>query len=111
VSEPERRDLSVVLKALKQAVARRILSAMRRRSGSRQGELFPGAPVPTSFWQARFYDFNVWSAKKRVEKLRYMHRNAVKRGLVTSPEQWRWSSFRAYALGEKGWWRSMRYFL
>ena len=35
-----------------------------------------------AFWQARFYDFNVWSTKKRVEKLRYMHRNPVKRGLV-----------------------------
>jgi putative transposase len=102
VSEPERRDLSVVLKALMQAAARRVLSARRRRCGSRQRELFPGASVPASFWQARFYDFNVWTAKKRVEKLRYMHRNAVRRGLVTSPEQWRWSSFRAYALGEKG---------
>jgi putative transposase len=53
-------------------------------------------------WQARFYDFNVWSARKRVEKLRYMHRNPVKRGLVESPEQWRWSSYRAYAFGERG---------
>jgi hypothetical protein len=24
-----------------------------------------------SFWQARYYDFNVWSERKRVEKLRY----------------------------------------
>ena len=53
-------------------------------------------------WQKRFYDFNVWSANKRVEKLRYIHRNPVKRGLVESPEQWAWSSFRAYAYGEKG---------
>jgi putative transposase len=37
-----------------------------------------------------------------VEKLRYMHRNPVKRGLVASPELWRWSSFRAYFLGETG---------
>jgi hypothetical protein len=48
------------------------------------------------------YDFNVWTAKKRVEKLRYMHRNPVKRGLVESPEQWRWSSYRHYLLGEAG---------
>jgi len=48
------------------------------------------------------YDFNVWSAKKRIEKLRYMHRNPVKRGLVASPELWRWSSFRYYAYGEPG---------
>ncbi|MFY9845700.1 MAG: hypothetical protein WA718_22160 [Terriglobales bacterium] len=31
-----------------------------------------------------------------------MHRNPVKRGLVESPELWRWSSFRAYSLGEAG---------
>ncbi|HEX3819912.1 MAG TPA: hypothetical protein VHW45_06255 [Candidatus Sulfotelmatobacter sp.] len=40
--------------------------------------------------------------KKRMEKLRYMHRNPVKRGLVESPEQWRWSSYRYYLLGEAG---------
>jgi putative transposase len=34
--------------------------------------------------------------------LRYMHRNPVTRGLVASPEQWFWSSFRAYFLGETG---------
>jgi len=55
-----------------------------------------------AFWQARFYDFNVWTTKKRVEKLRYMHRNPVKRGLVESPEQWRWSSYRFYFLDEAG---------
>jgi REP element-mobilizing transposase RayT len=41
LSEPERRNLSVVLKALKQGVARRVLSAARRRNRSRQTELFP----------------------------------------------------------------------
>jgi putative transposase len=45
---------------------------------------------------------NVWTARKRVEKLRYMHRNPVQRGLVASPELWRWSSFRAYLFGEAG---------
>ena len=43
-------------------------------------------------WQRRFYDFNVWTARKRIEKLRYMHRNPVARGLVQEPEQWPWSS-------------------
>jgi putative transposase len=54
------------------------------------------------FWQARFYDFNVWTEKKRIEKLRYIHRNPVARGLVESPEQWQWTSFRAYSSGEAG---------
>ena len=53
-------------------------------------------------WQTRYYDFNVCTAHKRVEKLRYIHRNPVKRGLVEAPELWRWSSFRAYAYLEKG---------
>ena len=53
-------------------------------------------------WQRRFYDFNLWTARKRIEKLRYMHRNPVARGLVQEPEQWRWSSYRSYALGEAG---------
>ena len=37
-----------------------------------------------------------------MEKLRYMHRNPVQRGLAESPEQWHWSSFRAYFLSEAG---------
>ena len=40
--------------------------------------------------------------RTRVEKLRYIHRNPVKRGLVLEPDQWAWSSFRWYARGERG---------
>jgi hypothetical protein len=36
-------------------------------------------------WQRRFYDFNVWTEGKRIEKLSYMHQNPVKRGLVVEP--------------------------
>jgi len=61
---------------------------------------YPG--VSSHFWQRRFYDFNLWSQRKEVEKLHYMHRNPVERGLVERPEDWRWSSFRAYACGEVG---------
>jgi putative transposase len=68
----------------------------------RQRNLFADKSQRRAFWQARFYDFNVWTTKKRVEKLRYMHRNPVKRGLVEAPEQWRWSSYRFYLLDEAG---------
>ena len=100
ISEPQRQNLSIALKALKQSVSRRVLR--RLRTMPNQAELFAQNARPPRFWQARFYDFNVWSPKKRVEKLRYMHRNPVKRGLVARPELWRWSSFRHYALGEPG---------
>ena len=81
MSEPERGSLASAIQSMKQSVA--------RRAGGR-------------FWQERGYDFNVWSRRKLVEKRRYIHRNPVTRGLVRSPDEWPWSSFRQYARGEKG---------
>jgi putative transposase len=39
-----------------------------------------------TFWQRRFYDFNVTTQKKKIEKIKYMHRNPVRRGLAERPE-------------------------
>ena len=99
MSEPEVGDPSVVMKVVKQRCARH-LHRGRKQTSSDQTTLWESAPEP--MWQKRFYDFNVWSERKRIEKLRYMHRNPVKRGLVERPEQWRWSSYRAYFYGEEG---------
>jgi putative transposase len=55
-----------------------------------------------SFWQKRYYDRNVRDARESSIKLRYLHRNPVKRGLVREPGDWKWSSFRHYALREVG---------
>ena len=85
VSEPERAGLSLAIQMLKQTVSRRLRRPSMRR-----------------FWHVRYYDFLVHSEKKRIEKLRYMHRNPVKRGLVDRPEDWAWSSFRHYATGCEG---------
>jgi putative transposase len=56
----------------------------------------------TQFWQRRYYDFNVFTEAKVVEKLKYMHRNPVQRGLTSKPEDWLWSSFCHYATGNPG---------
>ena len=56
----------------------------------------------SQFWQTRYYDFNVFTQPKFVEKLRYIHRNPVRRGLVEKPEDWPWSSFRHWSTGEPG---------
>jgi len=82
VSEPADELLAVGLQALKISVA--------KRAGERP------------FWQARYYDFNVFRAAKQDEKLRYMHANPVKRGLVEKPGDWPWSSCRYYQTGEQG---------
>jgi putative transposase len=58
--------------------------------------------VQKQFWQRRYYDFNVSTNEKHTEKLRYIHRNPVVRGLVARPEDYRWSSFNHYAIGELG---------
>ena len=117
VNEPQRENLSIAIQALKLGFVRSMQCAkeqsivttpMSRKRGETWGtpanlSRRTSRPVnPNRFWQARFYDFNVWTEKKRVEKLRYIHRNPVARGLVASPEQWRWSSFRWYWCGEPG---------
>jgi putative transposase len=101
LSEPEIGTPSTVMQVLKQRSARALLPK-RKMGDPRQSKLFGETPVRAAFWQTRFYDFNVRTEKKRVEKLRYMHQNPVKRGLVSTPEDWRWSSYRFYFLGEVG---------
>ncbi|HEX7285422.1 MAG TPA: transposase [Candidatus Angelobacter sp.] len=86
VSEPERSTLSVVLQMPKQISSRKL----QARGGDQP------------FWQKRYYDFNVFSDRKRIEKLRYIHRNPVKRGLVEKPDDWKWSSYRHYQTGAEG---------
>jgi putative transposase len=55
VSEPERSNLAVALQMLKQVSSRKL----HDRGGTK------------AFWQKRYYDFNVFSERKRVEKLRF----------------------------------------
>jgi putative transposase len=83
ISEPKRNTVPKVVQVLKQRVARRLL---RKRQPSAQRELWERSR--RRFWQRRYYDFNVYSDRKVTEKLRYMHRNPVQRGLVAAPELW-----------------------
>ena len=89
ISEPAKGTPSTVMQVLKQRVSRR-LRRKPRKTVSQQFRLqLPGNSDPSlpQFWQPRFYDFNVWSQKKFVEKLQYMHMNPVKRKLVVHPER------------------------
>jgi len=103
MSEPKEGTPSTVLHKLKLRVARK-LRARRRAMGAGQLRLpFEETEEPLrAFWQARFYDFNVYSRGKKTEKLNYMHANPVIRGLVKHPRDWRWSSWGFYYGGEKG---------
>ncbi len=102
LGEPERGNPSKVVQAIKQGFARRLLHKLRGVADARQSSLWQTALDGGHIWQARFYDFVVFTEEKKVEKLHYMHANPVKRGLVMEPQQWEWSSFRHYALAEPG---------
>ena len=106
----ERADPSRIVQSLKERTAKFILKnlqASRELPWCRRMLAALTLPPtvhlhgPYRVWQRRFYDLNVWSEKKRLEKLNYMHGNPVQRGMVTSPDQWPWSSFRFYFLGEE----------
>ena len=84
LSEPERGNLAVVLQMLKQIVSCKL-----------------NDHATNPFWQARYYDFNVWREQKLTGKLDYMHQNPVQRGLVARPEDWKWSSALHYSTGKE----------
>jgi putative transposase len=101
VSEPLMGNASSAICAVKLGFTKRVLSGDPHLWLNR-----PEVGHPSShgrhFWMKRFYDFNVFSDTKIAEKLYYLHQNPVTRGLVQRPEDWKWSSFRAYACGESG---------
>ncbi|WP_353069413.1 transposase [Tunturibacter empetritectus] len=80
VSEPKSAPLSLAIQILKQRFSR--------------------TRTEDYVWETRYYDFNVRTEPKRIEKLRYIRRNPVTRGLVTEPGHWQWSSFNAHATND-----------
>jgi putative transposase len=88
LSEPERGTLARALQSLKSASARVARGANSKLAGA--------AP---HFWQTRYFDRYMRDFEEFSEKLRYIHRNPVRRGLCEVAEQWRWSSFRHYVDG------------
>jgi len=94
--------VSVILRNLKEPFARMvigrwkeldapILSTITDSRGSRH------------FWQrGGGHDRNILGGHELPEKINYIHMNPVRRGLVTRPEAWRWSSASWYAHPQTG---------
>ena len=102
ISEPAQGTPSTMLQALKQRVSRDLRKENRRTPPGELSLALADESGPPRFWQPRFHDFNVHSARKRREKLDYMHANPVMRKLVTDPCAWLWSSASFYATGTPG---------
>jgi hypothetical protein len=73
----QRYQFSIRIVVMKQRVSRRLRRRTVATTSVRQLRLWRDLPAAAhrSFWQRRFYDFIVWSRKKRAEKLNYMHMN------------------------------------
>ena len=90
---------SKIVGSLKQRTARYIIDNLKRCKEPWCRRMLDKIVLPETVhdestdrvWQRRFYDFNVWSESKRLEKLQYMHGNPVKRRLVVNPVDWPWS--------------------
>ena len=104
---PPAESTPTVIKELKEETAKRILKTLRRnqqhpwcRKMLARFRLPPSVHDESYFrlWQRRFHPFNVYSEEKRREKLNSMHNNPLKRGLVSSPGECPWSSWRFYFL-------------
>jgi REP-associated tyrosine transposase len=102
VSEPAKGTPSIVIQVLKQRISRRLRRKRRAVAAQLNLNFAGGDDSLPRFWQRRFYDFNVWSLKKRVEKLHYMHMNPLKRKLVDHPRGWPWSNFSYYSNPKQG---------
>ncbi len=48
------------------------------------------------FWNKRCYDNSCRTTEDVKQKIEYCHNNPVKRGLITQPNEWKWSSFNWY---------------
>jgi putative transposase len=103
LSEPPEHTISDALKALKQRISRDFRGGIPESNKHSLPVVLRTLAIDLPrFWEPRFYDFNVYTQEKLIEKLNYVHANPVRRGLVDHPAAWIWSSYRFYEIGEQG---------
>lgn len=93
--------VSKVVWDVKRAVARRVIGRWREIDAPILDRLRHHRGV--RFWQrGGGYDRNILGGDELWEKLRYIHENPVRRGLIRRPTDWVWSSARWYAGQREG---------
>lgn len=98
IVNPREPEISVILRKLKGKSARRILDWLIE-SGHRSSLSKLQLEVKNrdhAVWQKDSSAIDLFSSKFLQQKLKYIHMNPVRAGLCASPEQWMWSSYRAY---------------
>jgi putative transposase len=85
---PQSYQVSYFMKQWKQRTSFQIKRFLRTVLSRFADSLDPRDPI----WQSGYYDFNIYSERKLLEKLLYMHSNPVKAGLASCPGDWKFSS-------------------
>jgi putative transposase len=100
---PNRATISAILKSIKLPVARRAVYWLKINDPAGLACLkAPGRLNRHHFWQqGGGYERVLRSAPDVHEKIRYIHANPVRRGLVDSATDWNWSSAKAWETDEK----------
>jgi len=96
----EGQEISSVVGALKSWTSHRITEALREDGYQDVLTAFARharSAASYAVWQQSFRAFPVTTESVLWEKIRYIHNNAVHRGLVDGPEQYAFSSARNYA--------------
>jgi len=92
--------ISAILKEIKQPVAIRAVHYLKEHAPEflvRMKDVRPNGRHTHRFWlRGGGYDRNLWTARDIHEKVHYIHENPVRRGLVESPGDWKWSSWNAW---------------
>jgi putative transposase len=86
--------LSRFIQQWKRMLSIRLKEFLKNHLPSYAATIDPRDPI----WQARYYDFNVFTGQKAREKPEYMHNNPVRKGLVPHAEEWRYGSAMWYIL-------------
>jgi putative transposase len=93
---PEEDQISLFMNKFKDVTSTRILELYKTRFKKYSETL----PDHEHVWQAKYYDFNIFSQSKLREKVNYMHNNPVASGLIKDPCDWKWSSAGFWILGK-----------
>ena len=92
----DRCPMATLLRAIKEPFARNVLRKWRRLN-ARILTRVTDSQGHSHFWQrGGGFDRNIRSHDDLFEKMRYIHANPVRRGLVDRQEEWVWSSARSY---------------
>jgi len=76
---PKEKNISEGMKSIKGFPARKVNSILSRRG---------------SIWQSGFYDYILDSEEKLLTRIRYIEDNPLRKGMVTRPEDYEYSSIR-----------------